>query len=417
MGSAATGTNYIYRQLLRNLMNNESYPLLIRVAGDPITTVPTAGSVDAFSQLSTAMGVHFDMGVNLEADNPQLATGQAQFFVGAMPAGSIDAIEIGNEPDNYVASGARPAPYNMTSYLQDFATWSADITPYLNNSIKFMATSWGSMGTLHQNFSAFEGQTEQQVSLFSQHYYGGYQEGGATFAPDYLLTPVASDSGAAAVASYVPLAHAAGQQFRIGEMNSIDGGGLEGISDTFSSALWAIDTMFEFANVGVDGVNIHGISDTIYCPFNFNTASNGQGGYAFTLAKVNPLYYGMLFFQEATVNGAKLLPVSVQSGPNVKVWATEDKQGTVRVAIVNKDETFSGNVAISLSGLGAAQVERLEASSYSSKNGITLGGQTFDGSVDGTLVGSPTAETAAPVNGVYTVGIQPTSAVLLTITN
>jgi hypothetical protein len=216
------------------------------------------------------------------------------------------------------------------------------------------------------------------------------------------------------VASSITLAHGLGQSFRIGEMNSVDGGGIAGISDAFGSALWVIDTLFEYANVGVDGVNVHGISGCTYCALTFGLTSSGGINY-YTLQRVNPLYYGLLFFHTATANHASLLPVTFQSQANIKIWATIDQSGTEHVAIINKDEAFAGTVAVTLSGYGPANVQRLVAPGYGSTVGVSFGGQTFDGSIDGTLVQSPVSEVITPSNGVYNVPVQPTSAVLLTL--
>ena len=46
-------------------------------------------------------------------------------------------------------------------------------------------------------------------------------------------------------------------------MNAVSCGGVRGVSDTFASALWALDTLFEFSRVGVDGVNFHTVPNTI----------------------------------------------------------------------------------------------------------------------------------------------------------
>src|SRR5262249_27376102 len=152
--------------------------------------------------------------------------------------------------------------------------------------------------------------------------------------------------------------HQNGELFRIGEINSIDQGGIAGISNAFSSALWSVDTMFELANVGVDGVNWHGANACTYCAFTFGTAGGG-GNNIYTLQQVNPLYYGMLFFQLATGNNSKLLPVKLgKTKANLKVWSTIDQNNAVHVVILNKDESFSGNIAVSLSGRGTAQVTR-----------------------------------------------------------
>jgi hypothetical protein len=41
----------------------------------------------------------------------------------------------------------------------------------------------------------------------------------------------------------------------MGELNSVSVAGIPGISNSFSAALWSIDTRFNFASAGVDGVN------------------------------------------------------------------------------------------------------------------------------------------------------------------
>jgi hypothetical protein len=195
----------------------------------------------------------------------------------------------------------------------------------------------------------------------------------------------------------------------------VDNGGTVGVSNVFGSALWAIDTMFEYAKVGVDGVNWHGTSGCTYCAVTFDTM-NAAGRTVYTLQRVNPLYYGLLFFHMATGNTSRLLPVSLNTRANLKVWATMDQAGTAHVVVLNKDESFSGNISIAIPGYGDAQLVRLVAPGYESVDGIALGGQTFDGSVDGRLIGNQESELIAPSNGIYTVALQPTSAVMLTLT-
>jgi len=165
----------------------------------------------------------------------------------------------------------------------------------------------------------------------------------------------------------------------------------------------------------VDGVNVHGTSGCTYCAFTFGVTTTA-GIHSYTLQQVNPLYYGLLFFHAATANHTSLLPVTLQSQANVKIWATIDQSGTEHIAIINKDESFAGTVAVTVSGYGQATVQRLVAPSYGSSAGVFFGGQTFDGSIDGSLVLSPTSEVIQPSSGVYNVSVQPTSAVLLTLT-
>ena len=415
MGTSKKGVNMIYRQLIQNLINPGTRPFVIRVGGSTTdsTTYPATDAVTPFAELAKALPVRFTLGVNLGTDNVELAKSQAKAYLAEMPAGSVDALEIGNEPDNYVASGLRPSTYTVDDYLVDFATWKTSILPVVPSSTKFMGASWGSMLTLHKNMTAFDAQELSNVPTFSQHAYGEYQKL-RSYPEDYLLSSFAATQGPDAVADYVQLAHQHGQEFRIGELNSADQGGTEGVSNTFESALWAIDTMFEYAKVGVDGVNWHGTSGCAYCAFNFATM-NVDGRNVYSLESINPLYYGLLLFHLATENTPRLLPVTLNTKANIKVWAVIDQSSTTHVIIINKDKSFSGNISIYLPGYGDAQVVRLVAPSYESVNGVSIGGQTFDGSVDGKLVGSQTSESVVSSNGSYTVGLQPTSVALLSL--
>jgi hypothetical protein len=408
-------TNPIYRQLVNNLTAYGGGPLLVRIGGNSTdkTTAPTTGVVAPMAQLYTDLGAKFTLGVNLGSDDVALATQQAQYYVSNMPAGSLEAIEIGNEPDLYHDNGDRPTTYTFADYLSDFATWRTAILPLLPTGVKLMGPSWASTSSL-SNLPAFLAQEQNNLSILSQHYYAGTQCNGATNPPDYLLQDSAASKGATAVASSVPLAHADNLPFRMGEMNSISCGGETGVSDIFASALWSIDVMFEFANVGVDGVNFHNGNGGAYSLFQFNIAIMGNTA-TYSIASIRPEYYGLLFFQMATANTPKLLPVTLTTPANLKVWATVDAQGVVRVVLINKDEALQGVVSINLPGYGTGSITRLTAANYQATSGITIGGQTFDGSTDGTPQGIAFTE-ATPVNGgVYSVALAPTSAALLTI--
>jgi hypothetical protein len=201
----------------------------------------------------------------------------------------------------------------------------------------------------------------------------------------------------------------------MGELSSISDAGVAGISNAFESALWSMDTMFEYANVGVDGVNWEASNGNYDEPFTFgNTTLSGITTY--TLNSVAPLYYGLLLYQEATQNLAHLLPVTLSTPANLKAWATLDASGTPRLVVINKDESQEGNVAINLPGYTGASVIFLTAPSYSSTSGVTFGGQTFDGSADGTVQGNRTVETIQGTDGLFQLPMSVTSAALVTFT-
>lgn len=417
LGWPSVKVNTIYRQLLSNLMDGHNTPFRIRIGGASTdqTTYPTDQTMPAFASLASDMNVHFSFGVNLASDDVNLATAQASAYLSQMPEGSVDTIEIGNEADNYGYNGQRPKNYMLSGFLSDHGEWRAGITPLLTGSTKILGPSWGAQSSLQKYLSTFETQEAKNTSVVSMHRYAGYRDAGQTYAVDYLLTPDAV-AGPSEIASIVATAHNNGQKFRIAEFNSLDLGGVDGISNAFGSALWAMDDMFEYVNVGVDGVNWHGLNACNYCALTLDAKSGGPNGtHVYALTQVRPLYYGMLLFQQATANNAKLLPVTVATKSNIKVWATIDDSNTVKVLVINKDASFANDFTIALPGYGDAQATRLQAASYQSKTGVTLGGQTFDGSKDGKLLGTATNETVSAQSGFYTLKLQPTSAVLLTL--
>jgi len=52
------------------------------------------------------------------------------------------------------------------------------------------------------------------------------------------------------------LSHSVKVAYRINEVNSFYGGGKAGVSDTFGSALWCLDYLFNLAAHGCAGVNM-----------------------------------------------------------------------------------------------------------------------------------------------------------------
>ena len=414
MGNSSTGINSIYRQLLTNLTAYGSGPINLRIGGNSTdnTVEPTSTTVEPFVEIVQAVGAHFNLGVNLGSSNVNLATDQAKAYVNQMPAGSLDAIEIGNEPDLYIKNGIRPAGYTVQDYFSEFQTWRASIEPVIAGGTKLMGTAWSATGML-SNVQTFESAQSGALGAFSQHFYATSPVNNP--AVDFLLTPTAATAGPVSVASAVITTHGYNLPFRMGETNSMSNAGTRGISDAFGAALWSIDTMFEYANVGVDGVNWEASDGNYVTPFYFASVTS-KGRTTFTLNSVAPLYYGLLLFQNATQNGAKLLSVSLDTPANLKAWATIDASGTPRLVVINKDEVQNGNVSVSLPGYTQATVLRLTAPSYQSTSGVTLAGQTFDGSTDGTIRGTQTLETIDGTNGVFQLPMSITSAALVVFT-
>ncbi len=415
-GTSTTGKNTIYRQLLANLTAYGSSPINIRIGGDSTdaTGEPTSTTAKAFAQLTEDTGSKFELGVNLGNNNVNLATAQAKAYLSQMPEGSLAAIEIGNEPDEYHRNGKRSSTYTVQDYYGDFNKWKENIMPVVTGNTKLMGASWAFIATLLNNFDTYESEQSNVLSAVSQHLSAASPADDPAI--DYLLSSSASTVGPTSVAQAVEATHARGIPFRIGELGVISDGGITNICSSFSAALWSADVMFEFASVGVDGVNWFTSDVDPNSPFSFNiNSSNNHTSYS--LKTVHPLYYGLLFFQMAMGDGARMLPVSVSTEANLKAWATVPNERDPRVALINKDENKSGNVAVRMPGYNRAIVLRMTAPSYKSTTGVKLGGKTMDGSVSGYLEGA-TEEESVEANGeTFSIPMPVTSAAMVIFTN
>jgi hypothetical protein len=421
IGTAAE-PNPIYRQLIRNLMfPNQQF--MITAEDDGTFAAPTGAQVSVLGQLYRDMQaggytVKIIPGVPLCPDNLETAEAYASSYISNMPSGSMIGMTLGNEPDQYplAGNGCRSTSYAYANFLTDFQSWVTGIRGVSGgNGIKFLAPQFSGNWT-NVSLRTFIGSEASVIAIVGQHKYA-LNGCGNTPTIAQMLAPSAVTSMTAFLSPYVSTAHGANLTYRVSEMNSIDCSGTTGVSDSFASALWLPDQMFSIANAGIDGVNIFSDEGDVYDLFGFNSTTFPLScTFNFTSGCfIRPEYYGFLIFQEATQNHAALLPVTTTTSANVSIWATIDASGVVRVLVINKDQSASGNVNITLSGFGNGILSRLVAPSVSSETGVTWAGQTFDGSSDGRIQGTESTATVVPNSNMYTFSIAPTSAALLTV--
>jgi hypothetical protein len=222
-----------------------------------------------------------------------------------------------------------------------------------------------------------------------------------------LLSPLGNTDQAGGLAPYVATARAHGLPLRIGEMNGFGCGNPPEVANSFALALWAVDALFAYAQVGVDGVNVHTWPTAPYQLFTFKKTQTGWQAF------VVPEYYGLLFFAQAAPPGSRLVKAA-SSNPAVRAWATRAADGTVRVTLINDDTASAQSLTVNVGGAqGPASLERLLAPSATATSGVTLAGQAFDET--GVLAGPLVQATVAPVSGGYPVTLPPASAALLTL--
>jgi hypothetical protein len=422
MGDAATGVNEAYRTLLKNLTASATAPLPIRITGDDSKLSDIQADTAPLAQLAAAANVDYILGVDLWSGNVSLAQEETTAWLSGIPNDEILGFEIGNEPDVYPYNGARPSSYTFAQYLTQFQQWQKEVSATAGSGFAIMGTSMGAETNWVPSANAALASGALSATIVSQHSYlgGPTQPSGQPWPADYLLQPIAATKYPTAYASFAAAAHKAGRKFRMGEINSFYGGGAAGLSNSFSSALWSIDLMFNYLANGMDGVNWHSGQGTLYELYLFHAKTAGGvagGSTTFTLTQVMPLYYGLLVFSEMAGRNAKALPTTVSTDANVAAHATVDDAGVAHVIVINKDEHAAGDVQITLPGYSTGTVRYLKAPSYTATTGVTWAGQTFDGSEDGTIQGTYMSTTITASDGVFTLrGMPITSAALIDFT-
>ncbi len=450
---SSPGFNPIFTQLLNNLGAYQNGWPMVRLGGnstDESWWNPTLRSRpvgvknditnDTLENLvgSTPNGSRLMLGLNLGQNNPALAKEFAQAALAALPSGKIYSFEVGNEPDIFASHAyysspltgqtvfVRPAGYSFAKYLEEFDTFATTLQglshPVPLGGPVFTTSAYGWM----QYLPSFLAAQAPRLKTVTYHRYplsacSWSTPGSATYPTiANLLADKSAQDLAQAVAPFATQASSYGKPLRITEINSVACGGKDGVSNSFASALWATDVMFNLAQIGVGGVNFHSGTGAYYTPFRFSPrpvrSGTGDSWETVFTPTVNPLYYGILLFNQATANSARLLPVNTTTQGNIKVWATLDAQRVVRVVLLNKDTALGGKARIQLSSPRTAGVlTRLRAPSVNATSGVTLAGQTFDGTVDGLPLGTYTNEKIMPQNGSYSLELPPANAAMLTL--
>jgi hypothetical protein len=380
----------------------------------------TEGWLRTTQALASDLGAKLILGINLAAGRPAIAAAEGRALLAGIGRKYIDAFEIGNEPDLYGVFPwyrdrrghvyrSRTRAYNLNAYTRQFTQWSRALPTVPLAGPATSGPGW--MGGLGRFITA-----EPRLKLVTYHRYPlracETDPTSPTFPSISNLLADSSSSGLArGLAAYVTVAHQHELPFRVGEMNSASCQGAKGVSDSFASALWVLDTMFNLAGVGVDGVNLHMLPGSNYELFTVSHSAAGAWQ-----AFVHPEYYGLLMFEQAFPPGARLLPVTAPGGP-VKIWATQGADGVTRVVVINQDPTNDYPVSLQpLGGAGPASLETLQAPLVSSTSDVTLGGQTFGPETStGTLPGPLVTTPVTPTLGAYSLDVPPASAELLTI--
>ena len=385
-------------------------PSLLRIGGNSVdkttwnptgpgqTSGQTAPSdIDALAAFLSTAGWQVLYGVNLAQSTPSVAAAEVAYAAKALGS-SLYGIEIGNEPDLY-AGNYFPSTWDFSDYLALWQSFQSAILAEtagipLTGPVIAYNTSW---------FSSFAQAEGKNVVLLSAHYYRGNGQSSSSTIQELISYP---DT---ALESYLTTletaASSAGVPFRLAETNSFYNGGAPGISDSYASALWAIDHLFTIALGSGVGANFHGGGNgTGYTPI---ADSNGA------VVGARPEYYGALLV--ALAGQGSLLNTTISAGSlNVSAYTVQNSATQLSVILVNKDTTQNLQFTASWPGtVQSASMQVLTGPSLEATSGETIQGVTVG--TNGSF--TPNSSYGLDVSGENFSGYVPAeSAVLIVVT-
>jgi glycosyl hydrolase family 79 len=364
--------------------------------------------------------VRLILDLNLVTATPAIAAQWARAAETALPPRSIAGFEIGNEPDLYdraywlsIVSGTNfgreslPVKLSAAVYARDFRSYARALSaatpgvPLLGPAVANPSrdVSWISrlLAGPHPGL--------RTVSVHRYQYSACALRGSQSYPTiARLLSDKASTGMAQALRSGVEIARRAGLPYRLTELNSVTCGGRPGVSDTFATALWAPDALFELLRAGVDAVNLHVRPRTVNAAFSLT-------GKRLT---VHPLLYGLLLFARTLGSDSHLVQLRLQAkrSLHLKAWGVRGRGDAMHVLVINKGSQ-SVTVALHLPGTGPATVQRMLAPSVGSRSGVTIDGQWL--SADGAWEGRRTTEKLSFGAQGYALAVPRLSAALVSV--
>jgi hypothetical protein len=419
-----------FEQVLANLAPNGGFDL--RIGGDttdwtwwPVpgmarppwarwTLTPTWMAVT--QKLLLDLHAHLIIGINMEADNPAVATTEVQAIQSGIGPSVPTTFELGNEPELYpkwpfyiTKSGitvyGRPATYSFPQITTEWDNLAAHL-----GHIRLAGIGYSSFRALPyvQQFL----HVTPDLSLITMHTYaltprncqkGGELQEGSLFGPSSL------QHLAGAVAAWVALGRQNKHPVRVDEINAVTCGGLANFSNTLGPSLWALNILPLYAQTGVNGVNFETRPNTAQNLIQPTATTSGWQ------VAVQPEYYGMLAFAQLTPPGSRIL--SITPMPNgVLAWAVQTPQHRVNVVVTNVTGRARRVAIQPVGATGPAVTEALASSSgrLSATTGVTLGGQTISPQT-GQLTGTQVRSQVTPHKGIYDITVAPASATILSV--
>src|SRR5581483_258496 len=351
-------------------------PLYVRLGGrsaDDFYWDPPAGTVvprfvyvvshqwlTALGQLVRDANLRIGLDLNLAVHSPAMELAFVRAARRALPSGALASVAFGNEPDLYwlqpwldrerVASTLSSTPlhwvesYSRQSerrYYRQYAQAFRHTFPHLSleaPDVAFPNPTWISRLTNLGRLAPQVLSIHRYATAYCRriHYHGAPKI--TTF-----LRNGTSAGLAGTLRRDLALARLNRAAVRVSEMNSVTCGGEEGVADSFATALWAPDVLFELMRAGVMGANFHIRPRLPNAPFHILPSG----------VQAEPEVYGLALFARMIGPSPMLLGTTLPRLPGhpLKAWAVSSANG-LRLLLINKS---ARRIIVSFSDPGARQ--------------------------------------------------------------
>ncbi|KAJ7081767.1 glycoside hydrolase family 79 protein [Mycena belliarum] len=382
----------------------------------------TADVLYMLANISALVNVDWYLGVPMN-DTTHLRLGIAEAGE-AILGNRIVGFQVGNEPDQYALHQHRPATYGPADFSNEFGTVDAALradskVPVVDG--KLIGPSLSGQWQPQQIWDVdFIPNHQKSLAALSMSFYpnnncakvfGGANATNAvdpqTVFPSYL-DHTAGQKIAATYLSSTALAQTVNLPFVMMETNTASCGGFPGVSNSFGSALWALDYGLQLAYSNFTNALLHvGGQGVYYNPFTPPPTNQST----FRSWSIGPIYYSVLAVAETfgTSNKSQIIDLQM-NGNNIFTpgYAIYDSGTLARLALFNyvTDPTgasaYTASFAIGGGDTGQpngtpaqVKVKYLLAPSVSTKDNITWAGQTFGAAFqsDGRITGTEQIQT------------------------
>lgn len=354
----------------------------IRVGGGSVDMdiVPSTYDIDAFFRFARMMNARVTYSVRLLKGNITDDTTTVKYIWNNYGQ-NIDCISIGNEPDWNSYHNQDPEIADYPTYMSKWKRFAAAITTAVPG-IKFGGPDTGSNypvpGAKSTNYIGFPwtnlfASDEKNAGIVKSIYFHNYVGQSASGTPQQMIDKMLSaDWGATCYAplyttTAVPVMNN-GFPYRLSESNSYSGY-VKGGSNSFATALFALDYMHWWASHGAEGVNFHNKQWVGNGPIYLDANKNFQ---------TYPVGYGIKAFDLGGHGNIDPLTMTNADTLNLTAYAVQDS-ASLYITIINKEHgsgARDANVSIAAEGGSpAASVVYLKSQNgVADTIGVTLGG-------------------------------------------